>query len=185
MRFVFNEKKAAQTAAYLLQRCGGEMKYLKLIKILYLADRESLLKTGHPITGDRHVSMDNGPVLSRVLNLIREEPSEANSPWYDYISTPESWSVGLKDKDPNFDELSRYEMAILDGLLEKYKNMDAFVLADLTHEICPEWNDPQGSVLPINPEDILRAEGKSEADIEQIGKEAQDLAFILHAVKAV
>ena len=36
----FNEVKATQAAARLLRNRGGRMKYLKLIKLLYLADRE-------------------------------------------------------------------------------------------------------------------------------------------------
>jgi hypothetical protein len=35
-------------------------------KLLYLADRESLKKTGRPITGDRVVAMEHGPVLRSV-----------------------------------------------------------------------------------------------------------------------
>jgi len=50
------------------------MSYLKLIKLLYIIDREALLRWGRPLTGDRYVSMDHGPVLSQTLNLITEEP---------------------------------------------------------------------------------------------------------------
>ena len=46
------------------------MSYMKLIKLLYLADREALLRWGRPITFDAYVSMDRGPVLSSVLDLI-------------------------------------------------------------------------------------------------------------------
>jgi len=46
------------------------MNYLKLMKLLYLADRESMRRNGRPISGDRYVSMDHGPVLSQTLNLI-------------------------------------------------------------------------------------------------------------------
>jgi hypothetical protein len=38
----FDEKKATEVAAFLLKMRGGKMSYLKLIKLLYLADRESL-----------------------------------------------------------------------------------------------------------------------------------------------
>lgn len=39
------------------------MSYLRMLKLLYLADRESLKETGHTITGDRVVAMEHGPVL--------------------------------------------------------------------------------------------------------------------------
>ncbi|MBL0158268.1 MAG: SocA family protein [Bryobacterales bacterium] len=41
---------------------------MKLIKLLYLADREALLQWGRPITTDRWVSMDHGPVVSRIYS---------------------------------------------------------------------------------------------------------------------
>jgi len=42
------------------------MKYLGLLKLLYLADRDALKEIERPITGDRYFSLKNGPVLSRV-----------------------------------------------------------------------------------------------------------------------
>jgi len=38
---MFNQRKVAQMAAFLLRRRGC-MNYLKLMKLLYLADRESM-----------------------------------------------------------------------------------------------------------------------------------------------
>ncbi|MGE0134681.1 MAG: hypothetical protein AB7L91_10365 [Dehalococcoidia bacterium] len=48
MQFVFDERRAAQAAAQLLELRGGRMPYMKLIKLLYWADRESLIETGTP-----------------------------------------------------------------------------------------------------------------------------------------
>ena len=42
MRLPFNEAKATEAAARLLEKSGGKMKYLQLIKLLYFADREAL-----------------------------------------------------------------------------------------------------------------------------------------------
>jgi uncharacterized phage-associated protein len=75
MRLRFNEAKATQAAARLLRNRGGTMSYMKLIKLLYLADREALASWGRPITTGNYVSMDKGPVLSHVLDRINEGPS--------------------------------------------------------------------------------------------------------------
>ncbi len=72
----FNETKATQAAAHLIKRRGqGYMSYMKLIKLLYFADREALLRWGSPITADTFYSMDRGPVLSRVHDLVTEGAS--------------------------------------------------------------------------------------------------------------
>ena len=44
MKLRFNEAKAAQAAARLLKLRGGRMSFLKLIKLLYIVDREALLR---------------------------------------------------------------------------------------------------------------------------------------------
>jgi len=178
IRFVFNERKTAQAAAYLLKLAGGRMKYMKLLKILYLADRETLLRTGRPITGDRYVSMDNGPILSRTYDLVAEEPEDPARPWFEYIAPPENYSVELRKSEPESDELSSFETGVIRELFDKFKNVDQFTLAKLTHKICPEWRDPEGSSLPIDPEEILRAAGRSQEEIERIVRESLDLQLI-------
>ena len=50
---LFNEKKAAQAAAYFLLRAGGPLTVLKLMKLLYLAERGSFERYGTPMIGDR------------------------------------------------------------------------------------------------------------------------------------
>ena len=108
-RLRFNEKKATQAAARLLRLRGGRMSYMKLIKLLYLADREALLRWGRPISTDRYVSMDHGPVLSRVLNLTSDgDDPECPSVWAESISAPSNYEVELKGEAGN-DELSEGE----------------------------------------------------------------------------
>jgi hypothetical protein len=48
----FDERKATEATALLLSLRGGQMHYMKLIKLLYLADRRALLRWGIPITTD-------------------------------------------------------------------------------------------------------------------------------------
>jgi uncharacterized phage-associated protein len=50
---LFNEVRTAQAAAFLLYRAGGKLPLIKLVKLLYLAERLSLKKYGEPITGDK------------------------------------------------------------------------------------------------------------------------------------
>jgi hypothetical protein len=73
MQLTYREPKAAQAAALLLQRAGGTMNHMKLIKLLYLADRRALVQWGRPITFDYYVSMPHGPVLSFTLDRLNDE----------------------------------------------------------------------------------------------------------------
>lgn len=68
---MFTGETIAQMAAYFMDKEEErQMEVLKLIKLLYLADRESVDRYGEPISFDKMVRMVHGPVLSRTLNLI-------------------------------------------------------------------------------------------------------------------
>lgn len=171
MRLLYNPLKAAQAAAHLVQIHGGHINAMALVKLLYLADRKSLLESGYPITGAAMVSMPHGPVLSQVYDAIKwEEDNE----WYQYISERNNHEVCLKIENPSTDELSEYELSILVDIHQAYGHLGPFELRDLTHEL-PEWEDPDGSSYPIDPRDILKAEGKSDHDIEITVHEAEEV----------
>ena len=176
MRFAFNERKATQAAAHLLSLHGQRLNYTVLIKLLYLADRTALVERGLPITGDRMVSMPHGTVLSMILDCINAGGMVEDSPWATAISPPDGYDVRLLD-DPGSDELSRYEIELLDQINQTYGHLNWWQLRQITHAL-PEWQDPQGSSSPIAPEEILRAEGKSPQEIERFAQEAAEVWFV-------
>ena len=66
MTFRFDFDKTLQAAGVLLSLDGDRMEQIRLLELLYIADRELLAETGRTITGDRAVAMRHGPVLSQV-----------------------------------------------------------------------------------------------------------------------
>ena len=179
IRFPFRERKAAQAAAHLLKRHSNEMHYLLLVKLLYLADRTALIERGLPITGDRLVSMDKGPVLSGVLDLLtmEQESEDEGRAWREYVTGPADYKVRGQKDDPEGDELSEYELAVLDQVDREFGGWDRFELSKWTHKL-PEWTDPNRSSLPIDPAVILRHVGKSSEEIAEIADGAEQSAFI-------
>src|SRR4051794_10494791 len=83
MALPFDERKATEATSLLLMLRGNRMHYMKLIKLLYLADREALLRWGRPITTDTFVSMDYGPVVSTIYDLIRRKQNGAV--WAEFV----------------------------------------------------------------------------------------------------
>lgn len=177
MRRDFREDKATQAAARLLALKGGRMSHLALIKLLYLAERESLTRFGVPLTYDRYVSMPYGPVLSGTLDRINEREMYPDSYWDRYIAPKQNHQVALRDPDdvPR-DQLSPAEEALLDDVFRRHAELDQWALVALTHQL-PEWVDPKGSSLPIDPADILRGEGYSEDDVAQMREEWDEAAY--------
>jgi uncharacterized phage-associated protein len=164
----YRQVAATQAAARLLKARGGRMSYLKLIKLLYLADRKALLEHHRPITYDRFVSMDFGPVLSQTYNLIvaEQSPNAAPSYWRQYISEPEKYVVSLLQDAPN-SELSAAQEEVLDSIFAEFGKLSRWQLVDLTHGL-PEWENPFGSSVPISVHEVLKAGGLEEGEVEAV-----------------
>jgi uncharacterized phage-associated protein len=181
MRPQFQEAKATQLAAFLLKKRGGRMHYLKLIKLMYLIDREGLSRWGRSMTRANYVSMDKGPVLSEVLNLITEERL-GESYWRRFISAPQGYEVALEN-EPEFDEFSRAELRLVEEIYERFGHWNRWDLVHYTHDL-PEWRNPNGSSLPIDYREVLQAEGKSYEEIAEIMGDIEETArFESYALK--
>jgi uncharacterized phage-associated protein len=178
MHFLYNPRKAAQAAAFLVRLNGGQMDMVSLTKILYLADRKCLVQRGRPITGDRMVSMPHGPVLSRIYDQIKMgRPEGEDQTWCEYLSERQGNVLSLKQADPSTDELSEYERAVLVEEHEQYRHFSFEQIKKLTHGL-PEYRDPDGSSLPIDPAVILREAGWSEEDIQDARQSAIKELFL-------
>ena len=179
MSFVFDSGKVTQEAAFLLGLTEGKrMPYLKLIKLLYIADRESIRENGFPISGDKMYAMKHGPVLSKVLDYSKgkEQPSE----WIEHVKT-EGYDLVLVD-DPGIDKLSRYDVNKLTETFNRYRNMNEWDIRDLSHTFSEyEKNKPnllsfiQSHRIPLA--DIAEAVGRA-GDIKEIERNlAEDKYF--------
>lgn len=168
---MFNERKAAEMAAFLLQCAGGKLNVLKLTKLLYLAERESMDRHGLPICGDRMVSMPKGPVLSGTLDLTS---GHTISPyWEALIEDREHHDVRLRMPVERADlcDLSDSAISVMEAVWERFGNMDQWQLVDFTHDKCAEWEDPNGSSVVIPAKRVFTAVGKSPEAADFMAKE--------------
>lgn len=177
---MFNERKVAQMAAYLIGKEGGRMPHLKLMKLLYLADREAMAQFGFPLSGDRMVSMPHGPVLSMTLNLMDGDTESAENGWEAWISDKENHELAIVRPvaRAELNELSAADIGVLDAVWGKFGQMGKWQIRDYTHTHCPEWKDPRGSSNPIKYEDVFVALGRSS-------DEAADLAAHIEAERSI
>lgn len=183
IQFRFHPEKAIEAAATFLKLHGKSMKYLGLVKMLYIADRIALERMEQPITGDHYVSMDYGSVLSGVYDLIKGQPVDNALPlWSEYIS-PRNANVVELLKDPGNEELCEEEEEIIQEVYKKYGHLDPFKVAKWTHDL-PEWKDPHGSSIPILVEEILKDFGKTDEEIEEIKQIAIREAYLDEVLNA-
>jgi uncharacterized phage-associated protein len=166
----YDAEKVTEAAALLLTLRGGRMHYIKLLKLLYIADREALSEWGIPVSHDNYVSMDNGPVMSQTYNLVKE----GGRVWSEFISAPfGDYEVQLTGEQPNSKKLSRAEENILRRVFDNYGHKNRWDLVDYVHTF-PEWRDPHGSCIPIDVEEILQALNEPPESIRAIVAELEN-----------
>lgn len=138
--FPFNQNKAIQASAYLLHLGSGSLDHRLLIALLYLADREALLRHGRTITGAKMVATKEGPALPQVLKLIQEKKQLLKNDW---VET---------------EELSRFELYVLEQCYKKFGKMTVDDIVEWLVHNAPDWvtTDEDSTIYLI---DILRKNG--------------------------
>ena len=144
--FRFSPDKLIDAVDLMLRRVGPCTR-MKLVKLLYMADRYHIVRHGTPVLGDSYYRLPWGPVPSRSLDLLeatadvaaadpeveadevsrrllaRVEVSNAQSKYATYSSR------GVESAG----HLSASEVEALDAAAEKFGGMSAMDLSKLTH----------------------------------------------------
>lgn len=139
--FEFDYKKATQAINYLAIQAGGQIDKLKLIKLVYLAERYHLRRHGRPIFNDTYYAMPLGPVASSVKDIAEfsdfladEEKNYAEAALQKGTQPHSILSLAEVDTDVFSDS----ELEALDFAFSEFGNYTPFQLVDITH-IYPEW----------------------------------------------
>lgn len=150
LRYNFDVEKLVQAIAYLSSRGVTGLDKLKIVKLLFLADKKHLLEIGRPILGDWYSCMPYGPVPSQAYNIIRDvidaDPEmrpAAEERFMEFFSvdTARKHAALVAKKAPDLDVFSDSEIRALDEVIEKYGRYTGGELIDLTHDD-PIWIIP-------------------------------------------
>lgn len=175
MHFRFNPEKTIQSVGLLLELEGCPVSRMRLLKLLYIAERELLTESGRPLTGDVAIAMKYGPVLSQVYDLIKGVASDSES-WRDHFENS-GYRVRLKKK-PERSSLTKREIEKLIEVASRFSDMTDDELSELTHGF-KEWsgNFQEGTSTPIPWREILSYQGKDDliAIIEQDEADRREL----------
>lgn len=154
----FDHEKAVQVAAFFVQKAGGQIDKLKLVKLSYLADRRSFETRSAPINFDDYYSMPHGPVSSSMLNGLDKK---FDGPWAAIALN--GVNVSLVE-EVGADRLSRNDLTILEETWTKFGGMGTWALRNWTHKHLPEYEDVTNGRVPIGYDEILAALGNDEAN---------------------
>jgi uncharacterized phage-associated protein len=157
MIFPYNPRKATQAVAELVRLNGGSIDLWRMLKLVYLFDRESLLQTGAPITGDELNSLPFGPTPSRIYDNTKSHRPHRfkDAIWRDYLTESSENTVRLLNAEFDSDELSQFDREIIEKVWNEFSQMSFSRLWDYVHAL-PEYRNPNGSSVLIDPEEILK-----------------------------
>lgn len=122
---------------------------IKLVKLLYLADKYHLIRYGRTITNDDYYAMEHGPVGTTVKDVLSLDPFNISKKGYKYASkllekVDENNFRANTDARVVFDMLSESDKEALDFVVEKFGKMKQWELRDYTHKY-PEWYQHEDS----------------------------------------
>lgn len=164
IRFRTNWSKCIE-AIDLLSRAHDGITQYYVGKVCYFADREHLLDYGRPITGDRYVAMEHGPVPSSVRDLLKQDGGLADdvlTHLYERVSINKAQNlqhVSSRHVD-GFEHLSPTDQEYLLAALQKYGKMGFTELKRVSHDVAWQaaWAE-DGLNNEMNPEYWLEALG--------------------------
>ena len=155
-------KTCVQAVHYLLNQLGATDK-LKLVKLLFLADKLHLIRYGRTITGDTFYAMRKGPVGSVLSDVLTYSVTCDD----EYLN-PEEIEYCLENISPNefcnhernrqecyyraknsnleYEQLSETDKDVINEIFKKFGSMKSGELVDLVHKY-PEWKKHEKDLL--------------------------------------
>ena len=138
---------------------------------LTVEDRQAIKESNVSITGDKYYSLDNGPVLSGLYDLIKGTyPDSASQNLWNIRFAKDGYNIVLLTDRLPFSKLSDFEKSILDEIDTRYKDASYSEMIDIVHDsaVCPEWQNPYGSRIEIEKKTILEKLGRTPEEIDFI-----------------
>ncbi len=158
----FRSRKAAQMCAYFATQSEGMIEKLKLIKMIYLAERQYLFEHHHPMLFDEFYSLPHGPICSSTLNCINGTLDDGL--WDEYVARNGNIVVAVKAvARDDLDEISDAEMAVIRDVWKKFSSMTASQIRNHTHHHCSEYTETDRARIPISYQQIFEAIGEQDA----------------------
>lgn len=172
--FTFNAEKGIEAILYIIEN-DAKPTFLHISKVMYFADRKHLEKYGRFICGDRYIAMQKGPVPSGVYDLLKNVRDE--NKWHPYSFDPEIFEIANSAfhvessynvrprRHINKNLFSQSDLECLDFSIQKYGNLSADRLTELSHDTAWEKADENDD---MNIEDIVKTFENSEDLLEHL-----------------
>jgi len=131
-------------SVYLLLKTLGPSDKLKIVKLLYFADKYHLIKYGRTISNDEYWAMYHGPVGSNTKDVLEcdeltmsDDESTYAKKFFSKIEENKFQANILKDTF-EFNFLSETDIEALEFVINNFGAMNAWEIRNFSHKY-PEW----------------------------------------------
>ncbi len=167
----FRSHKAAQVAAYFAEKSASEIDKLKLIKLVYLTEREYIAANRVPMLFDELYSLPHGPICSRTLDGINGDFERTY--WSRFLSVEQNVVFSrLRYDEDAYDELSLTDIDVLESVWRRFGQMSASGIRNWSHKNLPEYTEIDRGRVQISHESLMRAVGLD--CVNEIAEEIKD-----------
>ncbi|MDR0711589.1 MAG: SocA family protein [Prevotellaceae bacterium] len=168
---IFEIETALEAVLYAAERLKSK-DFHKVFKVLYFADREHFAKYGRPITGDTYIKMENGPVPSKIYDIVKAIRDTGEYTYTSYYGggyggerrcsqmlavRNGKFITPLRNVDERF--LAQSDVTELEASIGEYGNLSFGELSRRSHALAWKNADKNGK---MSAENILREAGKSD-----------------------
>ena len=173
------ERLAAQMAVAFIAKANRPIGRLKLLKLMYLAEREAMRRFLLPIIGDDIFAMRQGMALANTARLARGK-GEVDGDWNQHIvRTAEGLGTRKAVAARSLDCLDEGDLTVIHSVWECYGHMTQDELVHVVHHQLPEykqhWDDAahKTHAVPVAYETLYRTicKGVTKADARYLAED--------------
>lgn len=174
-----SERLATQMAVAFIAKANRPVGWLKLVKLMYLAEREAMRRFLLPIIGDDIFAMRHGMASSNTARLAQGK-GEAYGEWSQHIvRTAQGLGIRKGVSTESLDCLSEDDLGVIQSVWDDYGDKNQDELVHVVHHRLPEWIEHWGNVadrkthaVPVPHETLYRTFSKvTEADARYLAEE--------------
>lgn len=127
----FEEQKFKELILHIATKCEDDRYYgaTKLNKILFYSDFLAYAIFGRPITGADYFALPYGPAPRLLLPVTKQMSIDSEIAWKIHYSQQRFIAL----REPNYDEFSAKEIALVDRVIDVLRDADAESVSELSH----------------------------------------------------
>lgn len=172
----YQSQKTKEVMLYILSKTGN-IGYFRLMKTMFCADRQNLLKWGDPITNLDYYAKKHGPVPVAVHDGLLSVYQGKSSDFSDILTVKGNFMVN-PTRESNLDYLSKTDLESIDKAIAELKGknreqIEGYLHEEVYHRVLSTVGKQYSHV------DIAMSAGATEQQIAKVRSEDQLLKALL------